>query len=206
MKKILTVLMAVLLLLACTACGGSGGGTSQGGAAAASSGGDGSTSNGDSSAVSSNNGGKTTPAPVTINVKGETKDVGDFTVLVPEGWMGNALTTKNQYHIYKGAKKESDMWSSPCVQITYLQGNTDDGMRSIGMMYEDVKELDPITIGNYKWNALTGIYAGNQVTFLYTTETGPFMIVVYTNVDGKTISVEDEDFQGIVNSLTLTKQ
>jgi len=32
------------------------------------------------------------------------------------------------------------------------------------------------------------------------------MIVVYTNVDGKTISVEDEDFQGIVNSLTLTKQ
>ena len=152
MKKILTVLMAVLLLLACTACGGSGSGTSQGGAAAASSGGDGSTSNGDSSAVSSNNGGKTTPAPVTINVKGETKDVGDFTVLVPEGWMGNALTTKNQYHIYKGAKQESDMWSSPCVQITYLQGNTDDGMRSIGMMYEDVKELDPITIGNYKWN------------------------------------------------------
>lgn len=73
------------------------------------------------------------------------------------------------------------------------------------MMYEDVKELDPITIGNYKWNALTGIYAGNQVTFLYTTETGPFMIVVYTNVDGKTISVEDEDFQGIVNSLTLTQ-
>ena len=120
MKKILTVLMAVLLLLACTACGGSGGGTSQGGAAAASSGGDGSTSNGDSSAVSSNNGGKTTPAPVTINVKGETKDVGDFTVLVPEGWMGNALTTKNQYHIYKGAKQESDMWSPPCVQITYL--------------------------------------------------------------------------------------
>ena len=157
MKKILTVLMAVLLLLACTACGGSGGGTSQGGAAAASSGGDGSTSNGDSSAVSSsngdssavssNNGGKTTPAPVTINVKGETKDVGDFTVLVPEGWMGNALTTKNQYHIYKGAKQESDMWSSPCVQITYLQGNTDDGMRSIGMIRNWIPSPLAITSG-----------------------------------------------------------
>ena len=195
MKKILTVLMAVLLLLACTACGGSGGGTSQGGAAAASSGGDGSTSNGDSSAVSSNNGGKTTPAPVTINVKGETKDVGDFTVLVPEGWMGNALTTKNQYHIYKGAKQESDMWSSPCVQITYLQGNTDDGMRSIGMMYEDVKELDPITIGNYK-----------PVTYLYSVEAGPFGVAVYTEVNGKTISLEDADFQAIMASLKVTQK
>lgn len=64
----------------------------------------------------------------------------------------------------------------------------------------------PSPLATTSGTPLTGIYAGNQVTFLYTTETGPFMIVVYTNVDGKTISVEDEDFQGIVNSLTLTKQ
>ena len=56
MKKILSALLALTMLLALTACGGSGGGTTSGG------------------------GGDSTKP----EVKGETTEVGDFSVLVPE--------------------------------------------------------------------------------------------------------------------------
>ena len=99
MKKILSALLALTMLLALTACGGSGGGTTSGG--------------GDS----------TKP-----EVKGETTEVGDFSVLVPEGWLGHAFSnTTNSYQIYKGAKDDSDKWSTPCVQIRYWK-NGDDSM------------------------------------------------------------------------------
>ena len=83
MKKVTSVFMAFVLLLALTACNSGGG---SGGAKA--------------------------------EIKGETKEVGDFSVLVPEGWMGydmelsgEPITYKTQ--IYKGAKEEIDMWSTP---------------------------------------------------------------------------------------------
>ena len=45
-----------------------------------------------------------------------------------------------------------------------------------------------------------------QRTFLYTDEVGPFSLTVFTDVDGKTISLEDADFQAIVNSLKVTQK
>lgn len=110
MKKVTSVFMAFVLLLALTACNSGGG---SGGAKA--------------------------------EIKGETKEVGDFSVLVPEGWMGydmelsgEPITYKTQ--IYKGAKEEIDMWSTPSVQITYWKDGEEDILTSAKSAYNDTKE------------------------------------------------------------------
>ena len=74
MKKILSALLALTMLLALTACGGSGGGTTSGG------------------------GGDSTKP----EVKGETTEVGDFSVLVPEGWLGHAFSNTPNLQGRKG--------------------------------------------------------------------------------------------------------
>lgn len=176
MKKVTSVFMAFVLLLALTACNSGGG---SGGAKA--------------------------------EIKGETKEVGDFSVLVPEGWMGydmelsgEPITYKTQ--IYKGAKEEIDMWSTPSVQITYWKDGEEDILTSAKSAYNDTKDIDPVTIGDYTWKGFTGSFSDKPVTFLYTDEVGPFSLAVFTEVDGKTISLEDADFQAIVNSLKVTQK
>lgn len=178
MKKILSALLALTMLLALAACGGSGGGTTSGG--------------GDS----------TKP-----EVKGETTEVGDFSVLVPEGWLGHAFSnTTNSYQIYKGAKDDSDKWSTPCVQIRYWKNGDDSMLDKSKNAYKDVKDIDPVTIGDYTWKGFTGTNSDKPVTYLYSVEAGPFGVAVYTEVNGKTISLEDADFQAIMASLKVTQK
>ena len=66
--------------------------------------------------------------------------------------------------------------------------------------------MDPVTIGDYTWKGFTASFSDKPVTFLYTDEVGPFSLAVFTDVDGKTISLEDADFQAIVNSLKVTQK
>ena len=176
MKKVTSVFMAFVLLLALTACNSGG---ASGGAKA--------------------------------EIKGENKEVGDFSVLVPEGWMGydmelsgEPITYKTQ--IYKGAKEEIDMWSTPSVQITYWKDSEEDILTSAKSAYDDTKDMDPVTIGDYTWKGFTGTNSDKPVTYLYSVEAGPFGVAVYTDVNGKTISLEDADFQAIMASLKVTQK
>lgn len=181
MKKILSALLALTMLLALTACGGSGGG----------------------GGTTSGGGGDSTKP----EVKGETTEVGDFSVLVPEGWLGHAFSnTTNSYQIYKGAKDDSDKWSTPCVQIRYWKNGDDSMLDKSKNAYKDVKDIDPVTIGDYTWKGFTGTNSDKPVTYLYSVEAGPFGVAIYTEVNGKTISLEDADFQAIMASLKVTQK
>ena len=52
----------------------------------------------------------------------------------------------------------------------------------------------------------TGTNSDKPVTYLYSVEAGPFGVAVYTEVNGKTISLEDADFQAIMASLKVTQK
>ena len=117
---------------------------------------------------------------------------------------GEPITYKTQ--IYKGAKEEIDMWSTPSVQITYWKDSEEDILTSAKSAYDDTKDIDPVTIGDYTWKGFTGTNSDKPVTYLYSVEAGPFGVAVYTEVNGKTISLEDADFQAIMASLKVTQK
>ncbi len=176
MKKVTSVFMAFVLLLALTACNSGG---ASGGAKA--------------------------------EIKGETKEVEISPSWFPEGWMDTIWNcpvspSPIRHRSIRGAKEEIDMWSTPSVQITYWKDGEEDILTSAKSAYDDTKDIDPVTIGDYTWKGFTGSFSDKPVTFLYTDEVGPFSLAVFTDVDGKTISLEDADFQAIVNSLKVTQK
>ena len=124
MRKI-GLILVMFLALCLTACGkGSGGGSDASSAASSSA--------------------STADAPSAP--KGETVDAGDFTVFVPDGWLGIVQTNpfgakdaqgnypvrSDAYAIIKGGESEWDALSMPTVYIYLTQGDAQENVPDLG--------------------------------------------------------------------------
>ena len=190
MKKKMSSLFAVLLtfgmVLGLTACGGDSG-----------SGGGG----GDSGSTSSK------------KVTGEPFETSLMSALTPSGWMafpkadyfGDYPDEPGDPHgirLHKGAKEEFDQFTTPGIQIDYFEDGTE--MYDTKLWYEDIEEMDPITTGDYTWEAFSTESEDTDIIVLSTTEPKQIQVTIFPTLGDKAkISLKDADVQAILSSIAI---
>ncbi|NLC75926.1 MAG: hypothetical protein GX685_12025 [Clostridiales bacterium] len=141
-------------------------------------------------------------------------DTGEFNVTVPDGWAAfgvddmwsdeEGAKDPTSLMIGKGATDEYDIYSKPYIEIKYYDKNTE--MYVPGEdMYDDMKDISPVTLGNYKWKGFTGSFSGYKLTLIYTgkSDADQFQVTIWTETDGGKISFDDKDVKAIIGSITV---
>lgn len=145
------------------------------------------------------------------SVKGENFDCGNFEVFVPEGWQAYHGTDvfeeyeegydPNVVNIGKGVESELELFSKPMINITYSAGEKELIIPS-KEIYEDGKDLEEFTTGEYTWNGFTATSLGYPIAVLFT-EKGDMQIqanITLENGDMK-VSLEDADVLAILERI-----
>lgn len=136
------------------------------------------------------------------DVKGETYDLAQFTVLVPEGWVAQDFFDKTQVKMYK-AKDISEAYAGvPSIDFEYREKGEYNLMTSVFDSYEDVP---PVQLGAYTWEGVKAKdSSGRELFALHTTIGEGYMATsVWTKVNNTTISLDDPDVQAVFSSLTI---
>ncbi|MCQ2529645.1 MAG: hypothetical protein MJ086_00090 [Lachnospiraceae bacterium] len=192
MKKRITLILAAILVcvmaFAMTACGG---GSNGGG---------------------SNGGGS----------KGTTLDVGDFTVEVPSGWKsfestdmfgeqdaeGNYPVKTDQIYLVKGGKSEFDVFSKPCVTVTYYANETVESQTTGLSWFVDEMTEKEFSAQGIECTAIEtktesfleeGTFDTAYYIYMPLSEGGLFS----ANFSGEELNLEDAGVKTIMESLTL---
>ncbi len=122
-----------------------------------------------------------------------------LSVEVPKGWkFVDKPDSADSAYIYKS---EVEGAQSPAVNITYCDPDTE--MLSPRAMYQNTKDIDPVTIGDYTWEAFTAESVGYPITVLTMKKPHQLQVVLFTEVEGQKISLEDDDVQAIIRSITI---
>ena len=191
MKKIVALLLAVLMCVGLLAACGESGAT---------------TDNGDSGNTADN--GNTA-------VTGETFDAGNVSCIVPSGW--KALPVKDLFsdddaydpdkiNIGKGIESDLDLFSKPYISIVYY-GPDSIMWEPTKELYDDVVDLDDMTIGSYTWKGFSCDSIGYKYYMLWTGEDDgdQFQVSVLYESTGGSVKLEDADVQAIIASIKPSK-
>lgn len=158
--------------------------------------------------------------------KGEAvADVGEFTVTVPEGWLGagepdvdeddNEIVSTNYYHVIKGGESAEDQTTKPTVDIYYTSSKDAKTLHDENLeTSENTQEID-ITVGGNKCLAFHNIMDFSvegedpfvmeyDNVFIPASDGSCFRITLLTYVSKKGeigIRASDEDIIAIMESL-----
>lgn len=188
MKKLLALLLALIMVLSFAACGEDGGNDTQPGG---------------------NNGGETEG---TKEITGETYNAGNFTALVPDGWMAFPVsdmwsddpdaTDPNGLQICKGGETEWDLFTKPYVDIDYYGPETSMSKPS-SEWYDNATDLEPITAGSLTWTGFTATSLEMPLAILWA-EDGDhqYQVTLWLELtEGNAIAPTDADVVAILASL-----
>ena len=137
-------------------------------------------------------------------------DSGRFRVTVPDGWMafcgtdsGGKITTK-KVHIYKGISLQTDIFTHAGITICFF--GKEDYYLSPRRFYENIVDMEPITLGPYTWNGYTCTSLGYPYTMLDTERDGCVLQIMILMKNGEhEITLADADVRLIIGSLTLAE-
>ncbi len=143
-------------------------------------------------------------------IAGETYNVGNFTVLVPEGWMeipvddmwsDTGATDPNKVQIIKDGTSEFDILTKAYIQIDYYAPETDLMVPS-SEWYDEAADLEPVVAGGITWNGFSAVSGGNNMVTLWTGEAGgpQYQATLWCNGE-YTISETDADVLAILASV-----
>ncbi|MBQ7500946.1 MAG: hypothetical protein IJT91_08635 [Clostridia bacterium] len=143
-------------------------------------------------------------------------DAGKISVTVPEGWKAFAVSdmmgdynsehNPNAINVYKGAINQLDTRSTPYIEIRYYSADsTEFNAGTQKDLYTEVIDIDPTEIGDRTWSGFSGVNGTTPVAVLTSTEKdgGKLVLTLFMNVNGSTISLEDEDVDGIISAITV---
>jgi len=137
-------------------------------------------------------------------------DGGYFSVVVPEGWMAfcgidsEGKTTAKKVHIFKDAKLETDIFTHVGITICFF--GKEDYYLSPKSFYDNVADTEPFTLGTYTWNGYTCTSFGYPYTMLEAREDGcVFQVMILMKNGEYEISLEDEDVQSVLKSITRSE-
>lgn len=145
-------------------------------------------------------------------ITGETYNAGNFTALVPEGWLAVPVsdmwsddadaTDPNKVQIIKDGTSEFDIFSKAYIQIDYYGPETD-MMAPSSEWYDEAADLDPVVAGDYTWTGFSAVSGGNPMTVLCTGEAGgpQYQATIWGNGEN-TVAVTDADVLAILASVT----
>ena len=190
MKKIIALLLVLVMMLSLVACGGDKEPATH--------------DNKETNAA--DNGGSDTK-----EVTGETYNAGNFSALIPEGWMACPVsdmwsddpnaTDPDALQIIKDGTSEFDILTKAYIQFNYYAPDSD-LMTPSSEWYDEAQDLEPIVTGNITWNGFSAVSGGNKMITLYTGEAGAVQYQATLWCNGEhTIDVTDADVQAILASL-----
>lgn len=148
-------------------------------------------------------------------VSGTPFDAGNVTVTAPDGWTAYAVadvfsdkenaTDPDQVQIGKGTQSDWDLLTHPYIQIIYY-GPDSTMMTPAKDFYDEAKDLEPITAGEYTWNGFTGKSFDYPIAVLWT-EDGDhqYQANIWLKMEKGEISVNDADVQAILASVAPSK-
>lgn len=167
-------------------------------------------------ACGSNEDGKDAGGDQQGEIKGETYDTGDLSVLVPEGWTAipvadlwaeeEGATDPTTVRLCKGGSTEMDLLSYPSLQIHYYDENTYMSEPST-QWYDDPADLDPLTLGGKTWKGFSASSFGDQLIILWTGEQAgdQYDVTIWPEKSEGSFSLEDADVQAIIASIQPSK-
>ena len=131
---------------------------------------------------------------------------------VPDGWMAfpgadffqNYPDEPGDPHVirmHKGATTDWDQFTTPGLQMNYME--SDRLMTVPKDVYHDVKDLDPIVIGDTVWQGFSAVSADVPLIVLWTTKPHQIQIVIWPNMEKGTVSLEEADVQMIIRSIKI---
>ena len=127
--------------------------------------------------------------------------VSGFKVKLPDGWHAKEDEMSPQGSIYI-IKDNEEIQGNPYIHAT-------SGITTLASedFYDDVKEEKPRELDNFTWEGYSGSGGGYPVTVLGAKQKdGTFIqLDIFTEVDGKSFSLDDEDVLFIIGSLELAK-
>lgn len=142
------------------------------------------------------------------------KDVGDFSVLVPEGWFGAEATDvfsedqtirTDMYYLVKGGKSAADVLLKPCVTVTlYKDMSVEDQYESLSWIVDEMKDVSYTARGAeckaVETKSESWVEEGQMDTsyYIFLPEgEGCFEL----SFSGEELTLDDPDIQAIADSL-----
>lgn len=147
------------------------------------------------------------------DVKEESRiyDTGSFTVSIPNGWKeftvndiwaeDTGTVDPDILQIIKGGETAIDSFDHPYIYINYYGPETE--MITPDMnFYENGKELEPVSFGDYTWEGFTATTLDYPITVLWRNDGDiGYQVTVYTDQEKGNISLEDSDVIEIISSI-----
>lgn len=138
-------------------------------------------------------------------------DSGKFRVAVPDGWLAfcgidsEGKTTPKTVHVYKDCLIETDIFTH--VGLTFCFFGKKDYYLPTRFFYDNVSDIDPVTIGAYTWNGYTCTSLGYPYTMLETENDGRvFKVMILMKNGDHELLLTDPEVQNILESLALTDE
>ena len=145
-------------------------------------------------------------------VKGKIIDVGNITVLCPDGWTNFGIpdfmsddknaTNPNGLELRKGSEGEGYQYMMPGMEIQYYE----DGLGGDPTNYYSGKSEDwgPIEIGGRTWQGFIGVDQGEATIWARAhSEYSLISMRLMIEAEGVKISLDDADVQAIINSVNI---
>ncbi len=131
---------------------------------------------------------------------------GSFSVSVPDGWMAfcgtdsDGKTTPKKVHIYKGIEKQTDIFTHAGITVCFF--GRGDYYLSPKNFYDNISDLEPVTIGAHVWNGYTCTSLGYPYTMLDAKQDGcVFQVMILMKNGEYELSLADADVKLILESL-----
>lgn len=144
------------------------------------------------------------------DVPGTMYDTGEFKALVPEGWAAFPITDAfsedhavdtSCFNIIKEGTSDLDLFSKPYVRLDYYGPDTM-MMTPDSEYYENVEDVKPMQLGAHSWSGFIGEDGYGKSAVLWTEEGDiQYQAIIWLEVEGKTITLEDKDVQAILASV-----
>ena len=144
---------------------------------------------------------------------GTAKDTGVFSMTIHDGWTAydvkdvfsdGGIIDPTVLQIGKGTSAEADLLTYPYLQVKYYEPATT-MYKDVQGWYDNVAELEPITIGTRTWSGFNGDSAGYRWTILFSGEPGEpqFQVSLTSGIqEGMTASIEDADVLEMIASIS----
>ena len=126
---------------------------------------------------------------------------------MPEGWLAfcgidsNGDVTPKKIHIFKDARLETDIFTHAGITICYFAKG--EYYYSPKGFYDEVRDIEPVTMGGRTFSAYTCQSFGYPYTMLECREEGTvFQIMVLMKNGDHMISLEDSDVIAILSDIS----
>ena len=154
--------------------------------------------------------GQSASSSETAAIEGKTVEAGRITALCPNGWYSAKVYDINSreadtvrddtVRFIKNGAKDKDFLNNAYIEIRYYASENDLPKTEPKKLYDNVENIDKMTIGESEWSGYSASSLGKNFIYLESKQDkAAFTAYLYLRDDtGNTASLGDADVQGIL--------